>query len=95
MQYHMQSGRSWDPSDRSMPWACKWRKHQALGEKHLSAGDKLLNHTRDTVLEAAHRQLKYEMCRAPKCFILLFVSLLSFATTTHYCPTEIVLMRPQ
>ena len=40
----MPSGRSRAPSDRYMPWAWKWRKHQALGEKHHSAGEKNLNH---------------------------------------------------
>ena len=51
----------------------------------------------NTVLKAAHWQLEYTTCLAPNlnCFIWLFVSLLIFTTTTHYYPTEIVVMCPQ
>ena len=42
-----------DPSERYMTWAWKWRKHQALGEKHHSVGEKNLNHSNCELIEPA------------------------------------------
>ena len=46
VKHHMPNGRSRGPSDRYMPWAWTWRKHQPVGEKHHSVEEKNLNHAK-------------------------------------------------